>query len=113
MYLRIMDDVIENCQTTFEEDGVNQQTLEDLRSVGALFLETSPVHILSSYFCRCVTNLFKHLSHLKRMSMNMFCIVLFRFVSGIVAEHTVLNLQAAKAGELGTFEQSAGGSLGI
>ena len=29
-----MDDVIENCQTTFEEDGVTQQTLEDLRSVG-------------------------------------------------------------------------------
>ena len=29
-----MDDVIENCQTTFEEDGVNQQTLEDLKSVG-------------------------------------------------------------------------------
>lgn len=32
-----MDDVIENCQTTFEEDGVNQQTLDDLRKVG-LFL---------------------------------------------------------------------------
>ena len=28
-----MDDVIENCQTTFEEDGVNQQTLDDLRKV--------------------------------------------------------------------------------
>ena len=35
-----MDDVIENCQTTFEEDGVNQQTLEDLRRVG-LFLSSS------------------------------------------------------------------------
>ena len=34
MYQRIMDDVIENCQTTFEEDGVNQQTLDDLRKVG-------------------------------------------------------------------------------
>ena len=32
-----MDDVIENCQTTFEEDGVNQHTLDDLRKVG-LFL---------------------------------------------------------------------------
>ena len=31
-----MDDVIENCQTTFEEDGVNQQTLDDLRKVGLL-----------------------------------------------------------------------------
>ena len=31
-----MNDVIENCQTTFEEDGVNQQTLEDLRSVGPI-----------------------------------------------------------------------------
>ena len=29
-----MDRVIEDCQTTFEEDGVNQQTLEDLKSVG-------------------------------------------------------------------------------
>ncbi|KAL6713818.1 hypothetical protein ACLMJK_008312 [Lecanora helva] len=26
-----MDDVIESCATTFEEDGVNQQTLDDLR----------------------------------------------------------------------------------
>lgn len=32
-----MDDVIDNCATTFEEDGVNQQTLDDLRKVG-LFL---------------------------------------------------------------------------
>ena len=32
-----MDDVIENCQTTFEEDGVNQQTLDDLRKVGDSF----------------------------------------------------------------------------
>ena len=29
-----MDDVIENCQVTFEEDGVNQQTLDELRKVG-------------------------------------------------------------------------------
>ena len=29
-----MDDVIDNCQTVFEEDGVNQQTLDDLRKVG-------------------------------------------------------------------------------
>ena len=29
-----MDEVIENCQTTFEEDGVNQQTLDELRKVG-------------------------------------------------------------------------------
>lgn len=28
-----MDDVIENCATTFEEDGVNQQTLDDIRKV--------------------------------------------------------------------------------
>lgn len=34
VYLRIMDDVIENCQTTFEEDGVSHQTLDDLKSVG-------------------------------------------------------------------------------
>lgn len=28
-----MDDVIENCHNTFEEDGVSQQTLEDLKTV--------------------------------------------------------------------------------
>ncbi len=33
MYQKIMDDVIENCATTFEEDGVNQQTLDDIRKV--------------------------------------------------------------------------------
>lgn len=31
-----MDDVIESCQVTFEEDGVNQHTLDDLRKVGLL-----------------------------------------------------------------------------
>lgn len=29
-----MDDVIESCQVTFEEDGVNHHTLDDLRKVG-------------------------------------------------------------------------------
>ena len=38
-----MDDVIENCQTTFEEDGVNPQILDDLRKVGHLSL--SPARI--------------------------------------------------------------------
>lgn len=38
MYQRIMDDVIENCQVTFEEDGVNQQTLDELRKVSLLSL---------------------------------------------------------------------------
>lgn len=33
MYQKVMDDVIENCATTFEEDGVNQQTLDDIRKV--------------------------------------------------------------------------------
>ena len=32
-----MDDVIDNCQVTFEEDGINQQTLNDLRTVGPSF----------------------------------------------------------------------------
>ena len=41
-----MDDVIENCQTTFEEDGVNQQTLDDLRKVG--FPLSSAITKLSS-----------------------------------------------------------------
>lgn len=35
-----MDEVIEACQVPFEEDGVNSQTLEDLRTV-RLFLFTS------------------------------------------------------------------------
>lgn len=29
-----MDDVIDNCATTFEEDGVNNETLADMRKVG-------------------------------------------------------------------------------
>lgn len=37
-----MDEVIEQCQVTFEEDGINNQTLDDLRKVGPC-----PVH---SYF---------------------------------------------------------------
>jgi hypothetical protein len=36
--MKIIDDVIDNCQTTFEEDGINQRTLEDLRKVGLSFL---------------------------------------------------------------------------
>ena len=43
-----MDDVIENCQTTFEEDGVNPQILDDLRKVGHLFL--SPACTKPWYF---------------------------------------------------------------
>ena len=44
-----MEDVIENCQTTFEEDGVNQQTLEDLRSVGRPGLHPRIFSMLSSF----------------------------------------------------------------
>jgi len=36
-----MDDVVENCQTTFEEDGVNSQTLDDLRKVGPSVLSSA------------------------------------------------------------------------
>lgn len=51
MYQRIMDDVIESCQVTFEEDGVNQHTLDDLRKVGA-----SAVFVLLSYlYCVAFT----------------------------------------------------------
>lgn len=32
-----MDDVIDNCQVTFEEDGINQQTLNDMKTVGLSF----------------------------------------------------------------------------
>ena len=38
-----MDDVIENCQTTFEEDGVNPQILDDLRKVGHLSLSPASI----------------------------------------------------------------------
>lgn len=37
MYLRIMDEVIEACRVPFEEDGINNETLEDLKKV-RLFL---------------------------------------------------------------------------
>lgn len=50
MYQRIMDDVIESCQVTFEEDGVNQHTLDDLRKVGHLLNITfsMDIHALAS-----------------------------------------------------------------
>lgn len=46
MYQRVMDEVIEACQVPFEEDGVNSQTLEDLRIVSlclfaSVFFETA------------------------------------------------------------------------
>ena len=55
VYQRIMDDVIDNCATTFEEDGVNQQTLDDLRKVCLALLMCRPTgptqhHNLPSYF---------------------------------------------------------------
>lgn len=49
MYQRIMDDVIENCQTTFEEDGVNPQILDDLRKVGHLFLSPASTKLWHSF----------------------------------------------------------------
>ena len=33
MYHRIVEDVIQNLHTTFEEDGVDQQTLDDMKAV--------------------------------------------------------------------------------
>lgn len=50
MYQRIMDDVIENCQVTFEEDGVNQQTLDELRKVGLFSLLS---YLAGRIFSRC------------------------------------------------------------
>ena len=46
-----MDDVIENLANTFEEDGVNRQTLDDLRKVClqlclACSLISSPILLL-------------------------------------------------------------------
>lgn len=49
-----MDDVIKNCETTFEEDGVSQQTLGDLRKVRLHIFRSCPT-VLS--FC---ANLFPH-----------------------------------------------------
>lgn len=34
VYLRIIDEVIQNSQVNFEEDGVDQQTLNEMRTVG-------------------------------------------------------------------------------
>ena len=46
-----MDDVIENCHNTFEEDGVSQQTLEDLKTVsGPALASQSFGFILISLF---------------------------------------------------------------
>ena len=45
-----MDDVIENCQTTFEEDGVNPQILDDLRKVGSSFTQSSKDQAII-FFC--------------------------------------------------------------
>ena len=51
-----MDDVIENCHNTFEEDGVSQQTLEDLKTVSG---PTFPsCHFLKIYFLHPKRNLF-------------------------------------------------------
>ena len=59
VYQRIMEDVIENCQTTFEEDGVSQQTLEDLRQVSSFFLIRPLIslclYILLAIISRCVS----------------------------------------------------------
>ncbi len=50
MYSKIMDDVIDNCQVTFEEDGINQQTLNDMKTVGLSFsYSTVPLWMEFSY----------------------------------------------------------------
>lgn len=56
MYQRIMDDVIENCQTTFEEDGVNPQILDDLRKVGHLFLSPARTNPWDSFATFIITS---------------------------------------------------------
>ncbi len=48
-----MDDVIENCATTFEEDGVNQQTLDDIRKVRIPSSCVQHVSITASIFHLC------------------------------------------------------------
>lgn len=53
-----MEDVIENCQTTFEEDGVNPQILDDLRKVGHRFLSPASIRRWHSFANFIVT---KHL----------------------------------------------------
>ena len=68
MYQRIMDDVIENCQTTFEEDGVNQQTLDDLRKVGLFSLVSVMVQTIN-IFARSISDIVIALS-LTRFEIN-------------------------------------------
>ena len=55
MYKRIIDDTFEQSQVTFEEEGINQQTLDELRAVGSflcLWLSgwLSPFLIVGSMF---------------------------------------------------------------
>lgn len=52
-----MDDVIDNCQVTFEEDGINQQTLNDMKTVGLFFL---------FFECIVVDQVFAHSSFVNR-----------------------------------------------
>ena len=67
-----MDDVIENCQTTFEEDGVTQQTLEDLRQVGCREA-FSPAFLSSASLCRGST---KNLSYRYSIIMKIFAFLM-------------------------------------
>lgn len=41
MYARIIDEVMQSSQVNFEEDGVDQQTLNEMRTVGPPFLSAS------------------------------------------------------------------------
>ena len=61
MYKRIIDDTFEQSQVTFEEEGINQQTLDELRAVGSFLclwpsgwsspFPTVGSMIFSSLFC--------------------------------------------------------------
>ena len=64
-YHRIIESVIENCHVTFEEEGVDQTTLDDLRTV-------SEAHFLGFFFspARCWFFLFLFLRRFVDFRMN-------------------------------------------
>ena len=88
-----MDDVIENCATTFEEDGVNNETLADMRKVGRFpFIFSALSVILRTLSCIIPGDslpLSLHLHHLAVLAIRF--IPSFYSKSCIGPSHTVFS----------------------
>ena len=57
MYKRIIDDTFEQSQVTFEEEGINPQTLDELRTVGSFLLCVAPKVVISIFHSRLYVTL--------------------------------------------------------